>query len=119
MRLASIDQTLDLHEIKVDPRYIPTIRSHDIRVNLPHGELTRGILLYLRLNEGHPSTTYEITSFVAARYADLNAESTDYSSLKVSVRYRLKNLRRSGIVKGHHKDNSGGLWSLVIDSTAN
>ena len=85
-RLASIDATMDLHEIQIDPKNIPTIRSQYVRVNLPHGELTRSIVLCLKLNEGLPISTEAITSFVVARCADLDTEQEHFSRLKSSVR---------------------------------
>lgn len=116
--LASIDQTLTLHDVKVNPEYIPTIRSHEVRTTLPHGELTRGILMCLRLNKAKNIGTNEITAFMAARYADLEAKPTDFSTLKRSVRYRLKNLCRQQIVQRHHslRGNGNGFWSLASEA---
>jgi hypothetical protein len=114
--LASVDQTLSLHDIRIDPIYIPTIRSHEVRVNLQYGELTRGILLFLRLNQGQAVTTSEITSFIALRYAELNTESISFAQLKSSVRYRLKSICRTGTIQRHHTHHTGrrdGEWSLA------
>ena len=66
--LASIDQTLALHEVSVDVSLIPAIKSHDFRLKLPHGELTRGILLCLKLGNGTPMNTEAITVFLFSRY---------------------------------------------------
>jgi hypothetical protein len=46
--LDSVDKTVALHEIQVEPELIPAIRSQDIQVRLPHGLLTRTILEYFR-----------------------------------------------------------------------
>lgn len=111
--LDAVDHTLDLHEIKVDPQNIPTIRSHETRVSLPYGVLTRGILQYLRLNKGTSVSTSEITTFIIAEYADLCETPIEFTELKSSVRYRLKDLRKLGQVKSHHKRGHDGSWSLV------
>ena len=112
--LDSVDQTLTLHEIRVDPDNIPTIRSKDVRINLPHGELTRSVLLCLKLNKPHPVSTVRIASFIADRHASLQEEQTDFSRLQDSIRYCLRALKRKGIVTPHHiKKGSVGFWSIV------
>lgn len=71
--LAAIDRSLGLHEIKVQLEHIQPVRSHYVRVDLPRGELTRSILLCLRLREGAPARMGEIVSFIEARHGDLGA----------------------------------------------
>lgn len=112
--LAAIDQTLGLHDIVVDVSLIQSIKSHDVRINLPHGELTRSILLCLRINDGIPMSTDALTAFVAARYADLEGTAIPVATLRRSVRYRLKNLCREGLVVSTHTHGSrqAGFWSL-------
>lgn len=123
VRLASIDRTLELHEVKIDPQYIPTIHSHEVRVSLPRGELTRSILLCLKLNNGNPVGTNDIAKFLAARHAELDSIPTDFKQLRTSVRYRLKNLCNDGVVVRHHlfkfqqkvpyANREEGLWTLA------
>ncbi len=112
--LASLDETLGLHDIKIDPDNIKPIRSHEVRINLPHGELIRSVLTCLRLNEGSPVSTDDIAAFVAARYADLNAEPVDFIKLRTSVRYCLKNQCKTGLVRRHHQGKifKKGWWSI-------
>ena len=70
--LAAIDRSLGLHDIQVRVENIKPVRSHYVRVNLPRGELTRSILLCLRLRDGNPARMGEIVSFIEARQGDLS-----------------------------------------------
>ncbi|WP_169795436.1 hypothetical protein [Dechloromonas denitrificans] len=112
--LHAVDQTLGLHDIEIDPNEISPIRSHDVRITLPHGELTRSILLCLRLNKGSAVSTSVIAEFIAARHADLAAEPESIEKLRQSIRYRLKGLKRSGLVSPKHnsRPNSDGWWEI-------
>lgn len=47
--LAAIDRSLGLHDIQIQIEHIQPIRSHYVRIKLPRGELTKSILLCLRL----------------------------------------------------------------------
>lgn len=112
--LASVDQTLALHEIPIDTTLIRSIRSKYIRINLPHGALTREILQFLKENNQAPCSTDTITAFLAARHENLHREGGSTSLLRKSVRYRLKDLCRQQIVERHHDPigSAIGLWSL-------
>ena len=114
--LEAVDLTLALHDIKIDVNLIEPVRSHYVRVNLPYGELTRSILMCLRLHadEG-PVSTSDIVSFIAARNADLGAQPERRARLSASVHNRINNLVRQGMIKRHHspKSNMDGLWSLA------
>lgn len=116
--LAAIDHALSLHEIKVDVTLIRPIRSKYVRINLPYGELTRSILLYLRLHkdERHVRMS-EIVSFIEARHADLKAQPGERSKLSRSVHSRLKTLAWKGVIQRHHPLKTGyeGIWSLPPD----
>lgn len=114
--LEAIDRTLELHEVKIDVNLIESVRSHYVRVKLPYGELTRSILMCLRLHEGErPVSTSEIVSFIAARHADLDVQPERRVRLTLSVHNRMKSLVRNGVIKRHHplKSNANGLWSLA------
>lgn len=114
--LEAIDRTLSLHHIQVDVNLIKPVRSHYVRINLPYGELTRSILMCLRLYAGEgPVSTSQIVSFIAARHADLDAQQETRAQLSASVQKRINNLVRQGVIKRHHspKTNTYGLWSLV------
>lgn len=112
--LTSIDQTLALHEISIDVSLIQPIKSQELRLNLPHGELTRGILLALKLAGGMPMSTDAVTSVVVARYTELSAEPISATELRTSVRYRLKNLCAQGLVKRQRSGNGARTptWTL-------
>lgn len=113
--LAAIDRTLGLHEIHVQTDDIPPIKSHYARINLPRGELTRSILLCLRLR-GEPVSTTEIATFIMVRHKNLEIKNEmSRSELGESVRYRLKDLCRQGVVQRNHplKGASEGMWSLA------
>lgn len=117
--LSAIDRTLSLHEIIVDVSFIKPIQSKYVRVNLPHGELTRSILLCLRLHKDErPVTMSEIVSFIASRHADLSAKQDERVNLSRSVHYLLKNLARKGIIQRHHcpESNNEGVWSFASDN---
>lgn len=114
--LVAIDRTLALHEIKIDVTLIRPVQSHYVRINLPHGELTRSILLCIRLRASErPACMSEIVSFIEARYADIGAQPERREQLVNSVHNRLKCMARRGVIKRHHpmKTNAEGLWSLA------
>lgn len=113
--LRSVDRTLALHEIKIDPDLIPSIRSQSVRINLPRGELGRAILLCLRLNENSIVKSSDIAAFLIARYADLEAKPEVVSKLRKSIKNRLQALCREGVVKRLHNPVSSGdgLWELT------
>ena len=115
--LSSIDHTLALHEVSVDVSLIPSIKSQDLRLALPHGELTRGILLSLKLAEGRPMTTDAVTAFMVARYTDLNAAPSSATELRMSVRYRLKNLCAQGLVKRAREGNRTRNAAWILNDT--
>lgn len=98
--LNAVDRTLKLHIIQVETEYIAPIRSVTCdRLKLPHGELTRLLIVRLKQANGIPTPTAELTKFVASRLHELGAENWQEKRLKESVRYRLKNLAADGVVK--------------------
>ena len=115
--LASIDQAFKLHDVPVDVTLIPTIRSQDFRIQLPRGELTRTVLMCLKLNDGAFVSIDEITAFLVARHMNLEGKISTLSDLRTSVKYRLKDLRKQGLVDLYHKlgKRQTGLWSLAPD----
>jgi len=117
--LAAVDQTLGLHDVAVEVSLIPPIRSQEVRINLPHGELTRSILLCLRLSDGMPESTHEIAAFIVARHTNLDCGASSAATLRRSVGYRLKNLCHDGLVVRHHAlgGNQEGIWSLASSWT--
>lgn len=115
--LAAIDHSLGLHEIRIQIEHIQPIRSHYVRIKLPRGELTKSILLCLRLRDGAPARMGEIASFIEARHGDLSASAGNRVAFHRSVHSRLKALFYEGKVKRHHEPSSNkeGIWSLADD----
>lgn len=116
--VVAIDHTLSLHEIEIDVSLIRPIQSKYVRVNLPHGELTKSILLCLRLNKDvRPVGMIEIVRFIEARYADLSVQPGSRLKLNESVHNRLKDLARQGLIQRHHPltTNTQGFWSIAPD----
>ena len=114
-KLAAIDEALAMHEVQVDIELIQPVRSHYVRINLQYGDLTKSILMCLRLNGvGVPVRTSDIVEFIAARHADLEIEPQKRSKLGYIVKTRLKCLYREGLLHRHHlpQTNQGGVWSL-------
>lgn len=113
--LSAVDRTLGLHDIKVELALIQPVLSHTVRINVPYGELTRSVLLCLRLNPDRPVRTSGVVAFVAARCADLEAPQQDTQKLYASVRHRLKNLVQDGVVERHHPmtGSAEGMWTIA------
>jgi hypothetical protein len=111
--LAALDRVLSLHEIAIDPESIPPINGQRARRALPHSYLTRSIMKCLRLANGSWCSTLEIALFVATT-ANLDIESRAFSEIRLSTRYRLKNLHAAGRVIRRHEGrrNTENYWSL-------
>lgn len=116
IKLKAIDTTLDLHNIKIDVNLIKPIKSKELRLNIPHGELTKSILLCIKLyGESGPVSKATIVDFVIARNFDINASKITLAQIGLSVQMRLKGLYRQGYVLRHHSKstNDFGMWSLA------
>lgn len=114
-KLQSIDATLELHDIKVDVDLIGNIETKHLRLNIPHGELTRSILTCIRIyGENGPVSKVRIVDFIIARHFDGNAEEITHAQIAKSVQIRLKCLHRAGRLNRHHSaiTSEFGLWSL-------
>lgn len=117
--LVSIDQTLSLHEVQIDPSLIPAIRPQKNRLNLPYGELTRLIYQRIRIGNGQPVCSKEIVDFVIHRYpmlekSDAKENISPEGKTKRRVHAQLKNLCSAGKLIRHHSAGSTqyGWWSL-------
>lgn len=117
-KLKAIDTTLELHHIKIDISLVENIESRHLKLNIPHGELTKSILICLRIyGETTPVSKSRIVDFVIARHFDNNANETTYAQIADSVKYRLRGLYKEGKVTRHHSEisNDLGSWSLASD----
>lgn len=114
--LTAIDTALALHEIRVDTSLISPVRTQYNRINLPHGELTRLILMCLRQHKnGQPVSKTQIVEFIKNRHPELSDQDEGRMWLKRSVTYRLKSLYKGGILQRHHDIHPSvteGFWSL-------
>jgi len=112
--LDSVDRTLALHDIQVEPTDIPPIRSHELRLPLPHGELTKLILECLKANEGHPVTSDRISDYVAIRVFERYSELIPQEQLNLSIHNRLRGLYHAGVLSRHHDPSTSlrGIWSM-------
>lgn len=113
--IEAIDRALGMHKIQVIPQNIKTISSCAKRSRLPWGELTRTLLLGLRLNKGEPLSTDALTFFVAERFASQYESTEDLKQLRLSVHYRLKNLARNNVItRPYPRVGRGGKWILPV-----
>ncbi|MBX3587761.1 MAG: hypothetical protein KF796_14080 [Ramlibacter sp.] len=113
--LASVDATIRLHDIPVDPKKIRTLQVQDKPRRTSYGELTRHI--YGALTQRHPSaiSTHEITAYVkVAMKLDLSLD--EAADLHWRVRHRLQGLRRNGKVERLHaaKTAKDGRWRYPL-----
>lgn len=113
--IEAIDRALKMHEIPVVPQNIKTITSCAKMNRLPSGELTRTLLLGLRLREGEPLSTDALTLFVAERFASQYESIEDLAQLRLSVRYRLKNLAAEKVIsRSYPRVGKVGQWMLPV-----
>lgn len=116
VKLRAIDTTLELHHIKVDVTLIAPVESKNLRLNIPHGELTKSILICIKLyGENAPVSKSTIVDFVIARHFDFSANKVTSAQIGLSIQRRLKSLYREGYLVRHHSPNTSdyGLWSLA------
>jgi hypothetical protein len=99
--LAAIDHALKLHDIRVNVRNIRPVRSTPPNEHKGvYGELSRTIIGALKAHEGQPMSTTAIVMCVAAERG-FNVKRMTLlrrKRLRESVRYRLKNLRKAGLL---------------------
>lgn len=117
--MASIDQTLSLHEVQIDPSNIPVIYSKKQRIQLPYGELTRLVYLRIRMGNSDPVSTREIIDFVIQRHPFLEENDAEEGVKREDrvarrIHARLKTLCKVGKIERHHSKTSTqqGWWTL-------
>lgn len=119
--LASVDRTLQLHKIQIDPQVIPTITGQNQITGLKRGELTQFIIERLKLGEGLPVSSSEIVTFILERRRADGKPPIVRVFLSRSVRNRIQALRRKGMVVCHHpqKTTRCGWWTLSSTPSPN
>ncbi|KAF0206369.1 MAG: hypothetical protein FD173_219 [Gallionellaceae bacterium] len=111
--LASVDNTIRLHEIRIDPTLIRPIRGPTNSRFFAHGGLTNLVLSCVSKAHPHPISTTDIAISIAESVSiDLQGE--DFSALRTSVRHRMKQICSSGWVDRTHatKTFQEGSWQL-------
>jgi len=116
-KLQSVDSTLGLHEIQIDPSIIPPIRTPDTKRQSGYGEITRAIFECLKLAGGQPVTTFELTEHVADAIG-LKLTDDNYQTFRKKISCRLKELCTQGKIQRLHETKrvTVGRWALPDDS---
>lgn len=114
--LQSVDNTLGLHEIQINPELIAPLRTQDAERHSSHGGMTRAIFERLKLAGGKSVTTLELTDYVAIAMG-LELTDENYQEVKEKIRWRLKNLCAEGKIRRLHqvKGCIVGRWTLPDD----
>jgi len=116
--LAAVDRVLTLHTLNVDKTLIEPRLSHSKRLELPRGWLTRSLLEIIAAKMPDPVPSKAILEEVATRFPQLWTDPDSKHQLYESVRYRLKNLARDGVLQRHvpPRGSRERRWSLVPES---
>jgi hypothetical protein len=115
IKLTAIDTALDLHAVKIDVSLIKPITSKYVKINIPHGELTRSILNCIRTHQQNgPVSTLLIINYVITNHFDANSNIIPRNLVAKSIHNRIKNLCRNGTIERCHdiKSNQYGLWKI-------
>ena len=118
--LAAIDRALEMHEIRVDVECIIPIAPIERRIRLPYGILTKTLLQFLR-ESGEPLSIDALTMMLINRCVNVQEGASDpsghqlaFKKLRLSVRYRLKNLASNGVISRAPcpHGSKGPCWTL-------
>ena len=111
--LTTIDNTIRLHDIPVEPTLIRPIRGQTTGRMFAHGDLTNAILACVTQAHPYPISTNDI-AIVVAEDLDISPQSEDFAVLRSSIRYRLKNMCVDRWVTRVHgaRTNQIGRWHL-------
>ncbi|WP_175625631.1 MULTISPECIES: hypothetical protein [Oxalobacteraceae] len=112
--LASVDQTIQLHSLRIDPSNIPVINGRNPITDMKRGELTRLICEQIKKGQGEVVSSDQIVNLILDTRKEAGFPLPIRSHLTLQVRNRLKALCSKGIVTRHHpvKGTSYGLWTL-------
>ncbi|MDO9422454.1 MAG: hypothetical protein Q7T66_17470 [Herminiimonas sp.] len=117
--LVSIDTTMRLHKLQIDPQNIPTINGKNYLTDLPRGEITLLIYERVKMGGGEPVCSKEIVEHILAYRKATGASPIPSISLSLMVSRRMNGLCRKGRLVRHHPQKTGthGLWTLCLDSS--
>jgi hypothetical protein len=117
--LTSIDTTLRLHELKIDPQNIPAIRGKNYLTDLPRGELSQLILERIGIAGGKPVSSKEIVDFILQDRKASGAPPMVRISLSLKVNRRLNGLYQNKKLIRHHPQQTHrhGWWTLASDTS--
>ena len=117
--LGSIDTTLRLHKLQIDPENIPAINGKNYLTDLPRGELTSLIFERVGMACGQPVSSDEIVNFILERRKAAGMPPMIKASLSVKVGRRLKGLHWGGKLVRHHPQRTQryGWWTLTLDTS--
>ena len=117
--LASIDTTLRLHKLQIDPQNIPPINGKNYLTDLPRGELSQLISERIGMAHGHPVSSKEIVDFILENRKASGAPPMVRTSLSQQVTGRLNGLCREKKLVRHHPQQTHryGWWTLALDTS--
>ncbi|RBA25493.1 hypothetical protein [Herminiimonas fonticola] len=110
--LKSIDQTIRLHEIAINPENISSIGTQTATRKFKHGAITKAIYAALSRAGNEALTTTQITAAVAKKGANL--DQIELMNLRFAVRKLLRAKYAEGKVERLHtaKTSLEGRWRL-------
>jgi hypothetical protein len=117
--LISIDTTLRLHKLQIDPQNIPVIHGKNYLTDLPRGELSQLILERIEIGSGHPVSSKEIVDFILQNRKASGAPPMVRTSLSQKVTRRLNGLYQNKKIIPHHprQTHLHGRWTLASDTS--
>lgn len=95
-KLKSVDDVIQLHEIPLDPRDVPDIHPKT-KNRFKYGSLTKAIYTVMHSSDKALTTddvVIRTTPLLGIYFKDVD----DYTQFRTSIRYRLKDLVRKGIL---------------------
>jgi len=118
--LRSLDGTIRLHHIKLDPKVIEPTRPCNTKRFLPHGGYTQ--LIFELLREAHPLPLS--TDYLAHRLLEASNFENTFEQARQTIKDRMRTLCRQGFVLSAHLNKQErhaqkGLWTLNPDRVQN
>lgn len=109
--LRALDQTIGLHEIRVDPKLISDTRTKQPAL-FGHGKITKIVLQSLRREPGRWTTTGELVVSICTQ-AQVDQQSFDQVYLRRLIRRRLQSMCKCGLLeRSGRAKNEEQRWRL-------